>query len=180
MGSRSYYLTKLFESLDLPPTSNIFTRLIMKIEIDDLSAEDTIALLKQHLTSMASQSPPESVHALDLDELRSSDITFWSARDEGHRLMGCGALKQLTPVHAEIKSMRTADDFLRKGVAATLLEHVLKEARKRNYQRLSLETGSMESFLAARMLYERFGFTECEPFADYVEDPHSTFMTISL
>lgn len=152
----------------------------MIIVIEDLTSKDTIALLQQHLVSMASLSPPESVHALDLDELRSPDVTFWAARDKANRLMGCGALKQLTPVHAEIKSMRTADDFLRKGVAATLLQHVLKEAHQRNYQRLSLETGSMESFLAARLLYERFGFTECSPFADYVEDPHSTFMTIYL
>ena len=94
----------------------------MKIVIEDLTSKDTIALLQQHLVSMASLSPPESVHALDLDELRSPDVTFWAARDEANRLMGCGALKQLTPVHAEIKSMRTADDFLRKGVAATLLQ----------------------------------------------------------
>ena len=152
----------------------------MNIQIDDLTSADTIALLRQHLQSMASLSPPESVHALDLDALKAADVSFWSARDERNNLMGCGALKQLSPVHGEIKSMRTADGFQRKGVAAGLLQFILDESRKRNYERLSLETGSMESFMPARLLYERFGFSECDPFADYIEDPHSLFMTISL
>jgi putative acetyltransferase len=96
------------------------------------------------------------------------------------QLMGCGALKELDPTHGEIKSMRTASAHLRKGVAAALLTHILEEARKRSYRRLSLETGSMEAFAAARSLYMRFGFQFCSPFADYVEDPLSVFMTQEL
>ena len=94
--------------------------------------------------------------------------------------MGCGALKELDPTHGEIKSMRTASAHLRKGVAAALLIHNMEEARRRSYRRLSLETGSMDAFAPARSLYTRFGFRFCPPFADYVEDPFSVFMTLEL
>jgi putative acetyltransferase len=121
-------------------------------------------------------SPPESVHALDIEGLRRPEITFWTAW-EGGELLGCGALKELDARHAEIKSMRTAARHLRKGVAAKLLTHIIEEARRRGYRRLSLETGSAEAFEPARRLYAGFGFTYCGPFADYVEDPFSVFMT---
>jgi putative acetyltransferase len=124
-------------------------------------------------------SPPESVHALDLEALRRPEITFWTAWQAGE-LLGCGALKALDAAHGEIKSMRTAKRHLRKGVAAALMRHILREARERGYRRLSLETGSPDAFLPARAMYERFGFEECGPFGDYVEDPYSVFMTIAL
>ena len=94
--------------------------------------------------------------------------------------MGCGALKQLDPLHGEIKSMRTASAHLRTGVAAKLLQHILEEADRRCYRRLSLETGSMEAFVPAHRLYAGFGFRPCGPFADYAEDPYSVFMTREL
>lgn len=147
-----------------------------RIEVDDLTSLDIIQLLGEHLASAALHSPPESIHALDLDGLRQPNITFWSAR-HGSELLGCCALKELDSRHAEIKSMRTASGHLRKGVAARLLEHLLGEATRRGYQQLSLETGSMEAFAPARRLYGRFGFEACGPFADYVEDPYSVFMT---
>jgi putative acetyltransferase len=99
---------------------------------------------------------------------------------ESGELLGCGALKELDSRHAEIKSMRTSSSHLRKGVAKNLLNHILKEAKRRGYNRISLETGSMEAFAPARKLYASFGFTNCQPFADYVEDPYSVFMTIEL
>jgi putative acetyltransferase len=148
----------------------------MHIEVDDLTGADIVHLLREHLESAAQHSPPESVHALDLDRLRSPQITFWSAR-QGSDLLGCCAIKELDPRHGEIKSMRTAAAHQRKGVAAKLMTHLLAEAERRGYQRLSLETGSMEAFAPARMLYARFGFEPCGPFADYVEDPYSMFMT---
>jgi len=128
---------------------------------------------------MALHSPPESVHALDIEGLRKPDITFWSVW-EGGELLGCGALKELDSQHAEIKSMRTSSSHLRRGVAKYLLNYMLEEARRRGYSRVSLETGSMEAFEPARQLYANFGFTYCEPFADYVEDPYSVFMTREL
>jgi len=94
--------------------------------------------------------------------------------------VGCGALKELDATHAELKSMRTSSPHLRKGVGAALLEHMLNVARERAYRRLSLETGSIEAFAPARALYARFGFEPCGPFADYVEDPNSVFMTLDL
>ncbi len=152
----------------------------MRIQLDDLRGADIAALLQAHLDEMFLHSPPESVHALDLEALRRPEITFWAVRDDGGRLMGCGALKQLDAAHGEIKSMRTATAHLRKGVAATLLRHVLQTARERGYRRLSLETGAPEAFVPARELYARFGFVECGPFADYAEDPYSVFMTLAL
>ena len=152
----------------------------MHIREDDLRGADVVALLQAHLDDMHRHSPPESVHALDLDALRRPEITFWTMRDEGGALMGCGALKQLDAGHGEIKSMRTAAAHLRRGVAATLLRHVLRTARARGYRRLSLETGAPEAFAPARALYARFGFVECGPFADYAEDPWSVFMTLEL
>ena len=119
------------------------------------------------------------MHALDLAALRKPGITFWSAWD-GAELLGCGALKELAPGHGEIKSMRTATPHLRKGVAAAILHHILEEAGRRSYRRLSLETGSGDAFAPALSLYARFGFQPCDPFADYVLDPHSVFMTLEL
>ena len=151
----------------------------MYIKIDDLRGPEIHELLQEHLRSMALHSPPQSVHALDIEALREPGITFWTVWERGE-LLGCGALKELDSRHAEIKSMRTSSSHLRKGVARRLLSHILEEARRRGYGRLSLETGSMEAFEPARRLYADFGFTYCEPFADYVEDPYSVFMTREL
>ena len=151
----------------------------MNIIIDDLTHPAVLALLNEHLAEMHAYSPPESVHALDHDELRAPDVTFWTAWD-GEELLGCGALKELDARHGEIKSMRTSRSQLRKGVAAAILEHIIAVARERGYERLSLETGSGGPFEAALRFYERHGFEYCEPFADYVLDPFSRFMTREL
>ncbi|HEX8719079.1 MAG TPA: GNAT family N-acetyltransferase [Pyrinomonadaceae bacterium] len=151
----------------------------MEIKVDDLSGPEVHGLLREHLRNMHLHSPPESVHALDLQGLRRPEITFWSVW-EGGELLGCGALKELDARHGEIKSMRTSAPHLRRGVAARLLRHMLEEARRRGYTRLSLETGSAEAFEPARRLYAKFGFTYCGPFADYAEDPYSVFMTMEL
>ena len=151
----------------------------LQIKIDDLSGPEIAALLAEHLADMHAQSPPGSVHALDLDALRKPDITFWSMWSEG-KLVGCGALKELDKGHGEIKSMRTAREFRGMGAGKAMLRHILDEARRRSYTRLSLETGSMAAFEPARRLYRSHGFTDCAPFADYTDDPNSTFMTIQL
>ena len=148
----------------------------MQIRIDDLNHRQVHALLRTHMDSMHQNSPPESVHALGLDALRQPDITFWTAWD-GLDLMGCGALKDLGGEHGEIKSMRTATQHLRKGVAAAILQEILRHARQKGYQRLSLETGPGDAFASAHRLYERFGFQICGPFASYADDPYSLFMT---
>ena len=151
----------------------------MHIKVDDLSGTAIQELLREHLRSMHEHSPPESVHALDIAALRKPEITFWTAW-EGDELLGCGALKELDAAHAEIKSMRTSTSHRREGVARRILVHILDEARRRSYRRLSLETGSHAPFEAARRLYEGSGFAYCDPFADYVEDPYSVFMTRTL
>lgn len=149
---------------------------MMQIIVDDLTGPEIAELIREHLAGMFVDSPPESVHALDLEQLKGPDITFWSAWDNG-QLLGCGALKQWDSQHGEVKSMRTVTAHLRKGVARAILAHLVEEARLRGYTRLSLETGSMESFEPARKLYESFGFVYCDPFADYIEDTYSVFMT---
>ena len=151
----------------------------MEIRLDDLGGAEIRALLAEHLRNMHQISPPESVHALDLTALLKPDITFWTAWSDGE-LLGCGALKELTPHHGEIKSMRTASAHRREGVGSAMLQHIMAEARKRSYVRLSLETGSMAAFEPARRLYESFGFTYRPPFADYAEDPNSVFLTRML
>ena len=149
------------------------------IRRDDLNGPEIAELLQTHLDDAARHSPRESVHALDLEGLRVPEITFWSVWSGG-TLLGCGALKELSPVHGEIKSMHTASVHRGKGVAARLLTHILNEAKARSYQRLSLETGSMAAFAPARALYTRFGFETCAPFAGYRDDPNSVFMTLDL
>ncbi|MEW2619057.1 GNAT family N-acetyltransferase [Streptomyces sp. NPDC048106] len=148
----------------------------MKIVVDDLSGPQIAGFLAEHVQQMRSITPVESKHALDLDELRKPEITFWSVMD-GDSLVGCGAIKRLDAGHAELKSMRTAPTRKRSGVASTLLEHIVTEAKRMGFTRLSLETGAADFFLPARKLYEKFGFVHCEPFADYRPDPNSTFMT---
>jgi putative acetyltransferase len=151
----------------------------MRIELDDLSRQEVHNLLREHLANMYELSPPESVHALDLAKLRGPDITFWTIWD-GSRLLGCGALKELSPTHGEVKSMRTPRAHRRRGAGRDILVHIIAEARARGYRRLSLETGSHEAFLPAQSLYRSFGFVSCGPFADYKPDPNAVFMTLEL
>jgi len=152
---------------------------MLDIRVDDLHGPEIATLLQEHLDNMHRWSPPESVHALDLDALRVPSITFWSGWADG-RLVCCGALKELDGETGEIKSMRTADAARRRGYAARMLEHLLGTARSRRYRQLFLETGSQATFEPARRLYARYGFRECAPFAGYGPDPNSTFMTLGL
>ena len=152
---------------------------VVEIRIDDLTGPEIAALLEEHLTTMHMHSPPQSVHALPIEELRASNITVWTAW-QTDELLGCGALKELDSQHGEIKSMRTVSRHLRKGIARAVLYHIIGEARQRGYRRLSLETGSMAAFEPARKLYAAAGFIYCGPFGDYVEDPNSVFMTKTI
>lgn len=151
----------------------------MDIRLDNLESSQVLALIREHLAAMEPTAPPESRHALDLTGLKRSDVAFWSIWD-GNMLAGIGALKQLSPDHAEIKSMKTATAFLRQGVASSMLQHLIQESKRRGITTLSLETGSMAFFEPARSLYRSFGFTECGPFGSYVDDPNSVFMTLRI
>ena len=151
----------------------------MQIAVDDLTGPQIAAFLEEHVQEMLSITPPESKHALDLEALRRPEITFWSVTDGGV-LVGCGALKQLDAGHAEVKSMRTLAARKRSGIGSLLLGHIITEARRMGFTRLSLETGSADFFAPARRLYEKFGFRYCEPFADYRLDPLSVFLTRTL
>jgi putative acetyltransferase len=148
----------------------------LRFFVDDLSGQPVRALIARHLAGMHEHSPPESVHAFDIDKLRHPDVTFWSAWS-GDDLAGCGALKRLDTKRGEIKSMRVVDTFLGCGVGRAMLDHILAEARGRGMRSLWLETGSAPAFLPALRLYETAGFVRCGPFDGYVEDPFSIFMT---
>ncbi len=147
--------------------------------MDDLSGPEIAAFLAEHVAQMRAITPIEGKYALDLDGLRRPGITFWSVLDGG-TVVGCGALKRLDDTHAELKSMRTAPDRQRSGIASRLIAHILDEARRIGYTRMSLETGSADFFRPARTLYEKFGFAYCEPFGDYRAGPHNVFMTREL
>lgn len=154
----------------------------MDIRIDDLSGAEIKQLLTEHLDDMYAASPAECVHALDLNELKKPDITFWTIWEndqssEKNQLLGCGALKTLDANHGEIKSMRTTSAARNKGVASTLLNHILEAATQQNLKKVSLETGTQDFFAPARKLYSKNGFKECGPFADYKLDQYSVFMT---
>jgi putative acetyltransferase len=151
----------------------------MEIRRDDLTSPQVIELLLEHVRSMRAASPPESCHVLDLDELRNPAVTFWTMWN-GSDLAGCAALKELDPAHGEVKSMRTVSSYLRGGVASRLLANIFKEAKRRNYRRLSLETGAEACFEAARNLYFAHGFKIGAPFASYWNDPNSVFMTLEI
>lgn len=151
----------------------------MHIQVDDPARPEVLALLEEHLRDMREITPPESIHALDVSGLKRPDITFWTVR-EGDLLLGCGALKEIDARHGEVKSMRTPAALRRRGAGRAVLDHILREARARAYQRLSLETGAQEAFAPAQKLYESFGFVYCGPFADYQPDPNSVFMTLVL
>ena len=151
----------------------------MKIALDDLTQPEIHALLNEHLQSMYELSPPESVHALDLEKLRKPEITFWSAWEDS-LLLGCGALKELDLRHGEIKSMRTPTTLRRRGAGRAILAHIIATASSRGYERLSLETGTGDAFTPAQNLYASFGFDFCGPFGEYQADSFSVFMTKRL
>ncbi|MFE9233232.1 GNAT family N-acetyltransferase [Cellulosimicrobium funkei] len=160
--------------------SETTTRDDVRVVAEDPTTPDVLALLQEHLDDMYATSPPESVHALDVERLRAPDITFVTARSADGGLLGCGALKQHDATLGELKSMRTTAAARGRGVAATVLAHLLDAARDRGLDRVSLETGTEDYFAAARRLYARHGFVPCGPFADYTDDPNSTYLTLSL
>lgn len=145
----------------------------------DLENPRVQLLLEHHATTARAATGRGSAHALDLDGLRASDITFWSAWD-GESLLGVAALRRLSASHGEIKSMHTAEQQRRTGVGSAMLRHIIRAAREMGMARLSLETGSWAYFYPARALYRDQGFVECPPFGDYADDPNSIFMTLEL
>lgn len=152
---------------------------VREIRQDDLSGEAVQALLRLHLVAMRDNSPPGHSFALDWSGLKQPEVVVWTAW-EGETLLGMAALKDLGDRAGEVKSMRTHPDHLRRGVAAALLEHLIDEARRRGMTRLSLETGSGESFEPALALYRRRGFVPGEPFADYPPSPFNQYFHLTL
>lgn len=153
--------------------------MMYRIEVDDLSRPEVLGLIEEHLKSMHELSPPGNVFAFDATKLKSPDVTFWTAWD-GQLLVGCAALKELSPQLGEIKSMRTPAKLRRSGAGRALLQHLIREACSRGYQKLYLETGRHPAFEPAHSLYRSAGFTPCGPFGDYPNSDFSVFMSLSL
>jgi putative acetyltransferase len=151
----------------------------VEIAADDPNAEDVRALLRRHLEFAAANTPPEDVHALDLDQLADPAVMFYSYRRDGE-LLAVGALKQLDGRHAELKSMHTAAAARGRGIGRAMVEHLIGVARDHGFGRVSLETGSTPAFAPARSLYAQAGFTPCGPFGDYPQGRGNTFMTLPL
>ena len=152
---------------------------MFEIRKDDLFGEATLRLLALHLAGMHANSPPDSVHALDLSGLKAPGATVWSVWD-GTEVVGIGALKELSNGRAEVKSMRTHPDHLRRGVAALLLNHIAAEAKARGFSRLSLETGSGPAFEPALALYRKHGYLNGEAFHDYQPSAFNQFLHLEL
>lgn len=152
---------------------------MMRIIQGDLSYPRVVGLLQVHLTTARGATAPGSAHALDISGLQSPDISFWTIWDD-ETLLGVGALKQLSADHGEIKSMHTVQSMRRRGAGRAMLHHIVAIARANGMSRLSLETGSWDYFRPAHALYRSHGFVECQPFADYVLDPNSVFMSLDL
>jgi len=151
----------------------------LRITSGDLSDPRVLDLLQIHLTTARAETAPSSAHALDVTGLQSPDISFWTIWDD-ETLLGVGALKRLSVEHGEVKSMHTVESMRRKGAGSTMLRHIIVAARESGMVRLSLETGSWDYFRPAHAFYRRHGFVECPPFADYVLDPNSVFMSLDL
>jgi putative acetyltransferase len=151
----------------------------MIIEIDDVTRPQVLALLEEHLRNMHEITPPEHVFAFDASKLRAPDVTMWTAWEDG-ALLGCAALKQLSPTEGELKSMRTPANMRRRGAGRALLDHILGVARHRGYRTVYLESGRQPAFEPAHRLYRSAGFVNCGPFGSYVENGNSVFMCLPL
>jgi putative acetyltransferase len=151
----------------------------MRIEIDDVSRPQVLALLEEHLRNMHEITPPKQVFAFDANKLRGPGVTFWTAWKDDV-LLGCAALQELSPTQGEVKSMRTPRSLRRQGAGRALLEHILRVSRQRGYRELFLETGSHPAFMPAQTLYRSVGFRECGPFGAYKDNGFSVFMSLRL
>jgi putative acetyltransferase len=149
------------------------------IAVDDPRIDDVRTLLDRHLAFARQVTPPDHVHAMAVDDLLGPAVTFFSARRDGV-LLGVGALKRLDEAHAELKSMHTSEAARSQGVGRAMVDHLLAVAAEGRYQRVSLETGTMDAFAPARSLYTKVGFKPCAPFGEYTVNPYSACMTIDL
>jgi putative acetyltransferase len=151
----------------------------MRIEVDDVSRPQVLALLDEHLRNMHEITPPDQVFAFEAQQLKGPGIIFWTAWEDDI-LLGCAALKELSPTEGEVKSMRTSASLRRRGTGRVLLDHILDVSRRMGYRELFLETGSHPAFTPARALYRSAGFRECGPFGSYKDNGFSIFMSLRL
>ena len=151
----------------------------LEISCADPRDERVRELVERQLNFGRAFTPPEDVHALGADELLDPAIVLFAARvDED--VLGIGALKEIEEGHGELKTMHTAEAARGRGIGRAMLEHLLAEARRRGYRRVSLETGAMDAFAPARALYESAGFAACAPFGSYRRSPNSTYLSLAL
>jgi putative acetyltransferase len=153
--------------------------LTLVIARESPSRADLAHIFGRHTADMHADTPPESIHMMDSSALDTPEVHFFVLREKGVPI-GMGAFKVFNGAEAEIKSMHVLTEHRGRGLSRLMLDHIVGQARAAGVTRLSLETGSQEMFLPARVLYEKAGFTVCPPFGDYVLDPMSVFMTRTL
>ena len=141
------------------------------------SLTDELAqILQAHWLFCTSSTPIEHVYALHASKLFSPDITVFSARIDGE-IVGVGAIRKLDAHHAELKSMHTLAKSRGSGVGKAMVAHIEDFAKRSGIERISLETGTNETFRPARELYNSLGYESCEAFGDYVLSEDNTCMT---
>jgi len=140
---------------------------------------DLARLMARHSADMHADTPPESIHMMDAGQLAIPEVSFYVLREAGVPV-AMGAFKRIDDTHAEIKSMHVLAEARGRGLSRRMLDHLLAEAGRTGFARLSLETGVQPTFVAARALYAKAGFVECPPFEGYCDDPNSVFMTKHL
>lgn len=152
---------------------------MLTVALESPLGPDLALLMQRHTADMHADTPPESIHMMDAGQLATPGIWFFVMRDDGVPV-AMGAFKRLNATHAEIKSMHVLAEARGKGLSRRMLDHLVTEAQAKGFTRLSLETGVQPTFVAARALYRKAGFTDCPPFEGYAPDPNSVFMTRTL
>jgi putative acetyltransferase len=153
--------------------------LMLTVALESPLGPDLALLMQRHTADMHADTPPESIHMMDAGQLATPGIWFFVMRDDGVPV-AMGAFKRINATHAEIKSMHVLAEARGKGLSCRMLDHLVAEAQAKGFTRLSLETGVQPTFVAARALYAKAGFTDCPPFEGYEPDPNSVFMTRTL
>jgi putative acetyltransferase len=101
-------------------------------------------------------SPPS---AADID-------VFLVAADPSGNPVGCGALRRLDPVTAEVKRMYVAPASRGSGVATAILRALESAALDRGWTTIRLETGPAQP--DAMRFYEREGYHEIPLYGVYI------------
>ena len=140
-----------------------------------LERPDTDAAIElvEELEAILSQLyPSESRHGYSVEKLIREGVAFYVIRVDG-RPAGCGGVQLFDSEYGELKRMYVRPEYRGQGLAKLLLHQLATHCHDHGVNLLRLETGIHQ--IEAIGLYERMGFTDIGPFAEYREDPNSRF-----